>query len=151
MKGPPSTQLYSPGKPSVDKGALTDTSRSNSAIPTPQTPMPSHEIDAVETSNGRQRATERARNHRHNLEAAGRPTDYDHDNIQERQHPKAAPLRSCLADNLGSPIRAYKASQQGTETCPPCNKDQSTANHIYWKCPAFGKARNSDTRLADPP
>ena len=74
---------------------------------------------------------ERAKQHAQNLEAAGLPTDYQHDNNIGKQHPKAQLLRKCLADNLRKPIRSFNSGQQGTEACPFCNATKGTARYVY--------------------
>ena len=84
------------------------------------------------------------RHHAMNLEAAGPPTDFQHDGNICKQHPKAQLPRNYLADNLWDPVRAYNAGHQGTDTRPFCGTARGTNRHIYWERPAFYDARNKD-------
>ena len=94
-----------------------------------------------------ERRAHKAKQHALNLEAAGLPTDYQHDSKLGKQHPTAQLIRNCLSDNLCSPARAFKAWQQDTDICPFCEGAKGTTRHILWICQSVAEARNRDKRL----
>ena len=69
----------------------------------PEIPKQAEDIAQIHNENARNRATRRSQRHQANLEAAGPPTNYQHDHQIGKQHPKAALIRSCLSDNLWNP------------------------------------------------
>ena len=98
---------------------------------TPQTPKGEADIDNIGSKMDCQKAEIKPRWHKDNLQAAGLPAEYSHDSRLGKQHPKVALLRNCLPDNIWTPVRAYHAGQQDTDTCRFCNTSKGTAIHIY--------------------
>ena len=95
-------------------------SLANSTPPTPT--CPNHDNSGKpDADNQRQQspaAIAKSIRHAANLRAAGLSDDYEHNQDIGKQHPKAALIRHCLADNPWNPIRAHKAKQTRDDTCP---------------------------------
>lgn len=81
----------------------------------PILPIGEEEIAAISNIRKRNKAKQNAERRTDNLIAVGLLADYVYGHDNGKQHPKAGPLRSCLAEDLWSPIRVQKAGEQETD------------------------------------
>ena len=130
------------GIKAVDRGLTTQTCRT---IPT--RPTNGEDIDQMQAGWRRDRAIRRNKDRAACIRLSNLPDDYERQQEDGKDHPKAPLLWCILAGDLWTPQISHKAGFLSSPICPFCGHPVADQFHLMRKCTAFAAGREADPRL----